>query len=961
MRDELRRFCDVLSSESSVHVTEGGEERQRSSEAFLKITRFFLLQIGEEELAHRLHNQIHYPDVCRHKLKANLGRRYRSVYEGVAKAGQPTLLKNIYTELHITDGSTAEGESNTDLTHSPHTSITLHDIFPDSSHQSEPIRTVVMKGVAGAGKTLSTQKFCLDWAEGRAHQDIQLLFPLPFRELNVLRDTQFSLVGLVHHFFNETKKTRLQSFKSLKVLFILDGLDESQISLDFKRTKAVSDATESVSMDVLLVNLLRGNLLPSAHIWITTRPAAANQIPAECVSMVTEVNGFTNPQKDKYFSLKFKNQTQANAIISHVKGTRSLYMMCQIPVFCWILNTVLLHVLKTGTLQQLPQTLTEMYIHFLVVQTKLKRLKYDGHSQTDTAWSPETKKMVRSLGKLAFEQLQKGNLSFYDCDLNKCGLDTEAASVYSGVFTQVYREESGLYQEKVYCFVHPSVQEFLAALHVHQTFINSGTNLLSEEQTVSIRSVLFGNSSEKFYQTAVDKMLQSPSGDLDLFIRFLLGLSLPSNQNLLQGLVKHSGSSVKLPQKMAEYITQKLEEGLGPEKIMSLFHCLNELKERNLVEQIQARLSSGRPIRERLSQAQWSALLFILLSSDHLETFELKKYCASEEALLKLLPVVKASSTALLSSCDLTEKSCEVLGKMISSPDCALTDLDLSYNQLRDPGLKYLAQALTSPHCRLQRLRLAGCHVTEVGCLSLASALSSHQTHLTLLDLSQNHPGPSGVKKLSALQGAPGSRLESLILRPAGPQWLRPRIKYFTRLTLDHTTAYQCIKLSQNSTKASHVEQEQAYPDHTARFDKCPQLLCSEEVKERAYWEVEWSGPVVIAVSYRSLARKGNTATCGFGLGPDSWCLSCGQGTYTVTHKGKRLDLPYSSSSKGRTAVYVDFRAGSVSFYAESLEELVHLHTFTGTFIEPVVPGFRLLFGSTVRLCDLLEEEPSYV
>ncbi|KAJ0009464.1 hypothetical protein NQD34_001166 [Periophthalmus magnuspinnatus] len=961
MRNELKMFFDVLSMESeySMHMMEGDEEKQRSSEAFLKITRFFLLEMGHEELVHRLQNQIHYPEICQRKLKSNLERRYRCVYEGVAKAGTPTLLKNIYTELHVTEGGAIGGEANKDL--SPHTSPTLHNIFRGPAHQHEPIRTVVTKGVAGVGKTLLTQKFCLDWAEGKAHQDFQLLLPFTFRELNVFRDAQISLVGLVHHFFSETKKTRLYSFKNLKVLFILDGLDESQISLDFRKTKAVSDIAERVSMDVLLVNLLRGNLLPSAQIWITTRPAAANKIPAECISMVTEVTGFTNSKKDKYFSLKFKDQTQASAIISHIKGTRSLYIMCHLPIFCWILFTVLLHVLKTGTIEQLPQTLTEMYIHFLVVQTKLRSLKYDGRSQTDTAWRPETRKMVRSLGKLAFEQLQKRNLIFYECDLSECGLDAEAASLYSGLFTQVYMEESGLYQDKVYCFIHESVQEFLAALHVHQTFINTGINLLSEEKTMSIRSMFFGSSTEKVYQTAVDQMLQSPNGHLDLFTRFLLGLSLPSNQERLKGLVKHSGPSIRSPQKTAQYITERLEESLDSEKIVSLFYCLNELKERGLVEQIQERLSSGRPIRERLSQAQWSALVFILLSSDHLEVFDLKKYCASEEALLNLLPVVKASSTALLNSCDLTEKSCEVLCMMVSAKDCALTELDLSYNQIQDSGLKYLALALRSPHCRLQRLRLAGCQVTGDGCVSLASVLRSHQTHLTLLDLSKNHPGPTAVKQLSALQGAPHSRLETLILRPSGPQWLRPLIKYFTRLTLDPTTAYPYLKLSQNSTKASHVEQDQAYPDHTSRFDKCPQLLCSEGLSGRTYWEVEWSGSVLIAVSYRSFARKGNIATCGFGLGPDSWCLSCSKGTYTVTHKGKRLDLPYSSSSRGRAAVYVDFLAGAVSFYAVSLEELVHLHTFKGTFNEPLVPGFRLLFGSTVKLCDLLEEKPSYV
>ncbi|XP_037830455.1 protein NLRC3-like, partial [Kryptolebias marmoratus] len=210
--------------------------------------------------------------------------------------------------------------------------------------------------------------------------------------------------------------------------------------------------------------------------------------------------------------------------------------MCHIPVFCWITATVLVDVLKTREGGELPNTLTEMYIHFLVVQAKVKKVKYDGGgAETDQHWSPESRKMIKSLGKLAFEQLQKGNLIFYESDLTECGIDIRAASVYSGVFTQIFKEERGLYQDKVFCFVHLSVQEFLAALHVHLTFINSGLNLIEEKQeTASVWSKSFKKTNiNDLHQSAVDKTLQSPNGHLDLFLRFLLGLSLQTNQTLL--------------------------------------------------------------------------------------------------------------------------------------------------------------------------------------------------------------------------------------------------------------------------------------------------------------------------------------------------------------------------------------------------------------------------------------------
>uniref|UniRef100_A0A8C9ZNC1 NACHT domain-containing protein n=1 Tax=Sander lucioperca TaxID=283035 RepID=A0A8C9ZNC1_SANLU len=606
VRNELKKIQKVLSPdypECSESQRKGEDEKQRRSrEAFLKITLDFLRRMKQDELADRLQHRSH-SGVCKRKLKSKLNKKFQCVFEGIAKAGNQTNLNQMFTEIYITKEGMAEVNDEHEVRQietafrkpdRPETTIRHEDIFKTPPGRDEPIRTVMTKGVAGIGKTLLTQKFTLDWAEDKANQDIQFTFPFTFRELNVLKERKYSLVELVHYFFSETKEAGICRFEEFPVVFIFDGLDECRLPLDFLNTKILTDVTKSTSVGVLLTNLIRGNLLPSARLWITTRPAAANQIPPGCVDMVTEIRGFTDPQKEEYFRKRFRDEEQASRIISHIKTSRSLHIMCHIPIFCWITATILEDVLKTKEGGELPKTLTEMYIHFLVVQAKVKNIKYDGGAETDPHWSPDTRKMMESLGKLAFEQLQKGNLIFYESDLTECGIDIRAASVYSGVFTQIFKEERGLYQNKVFSFIHLSVQEFLAALHVHLTFTISGVNLLSEKQTYLWSDVLKNkNKSTQFYHSAVDEALESQNGHLDLFLRFLLGLSLQTNQNLLRGLLTQTGSSSETNQETVQYIKKRISENLSAERSINLFHCLNELNDRSLVEEIQQALRSG--------------------------------------------------------------------------------------------------------------------------------------------------------------------------------------------------------------------------------------------------------------------------------------------------------------------------------------------------------------------------------
>uniref|UniRef100_UPI003AAD7680 protein NLRC3-like isoform X2 n=1 Tax=Centroberyx gerrardi TaxID=166262 RepID=UPI003AAD7680 len=1040
VKNELKRFQRVLSpdypeclerqrEDEEMMDSEEEEQRRSSREALLKITLHFLRRMKQEELADSLQNNKSLltetpAAVCQRKLKSNQKEKFQCLFEGIAKAGNPTLLNQIYTELHITEGESGEVNDEHEVRQietasrkpaRPETTIKCEDIFKPLPGRDEPIRTLMTKGVAGIGKTVLTQTFTLDWAEDKANQDIQFTFPFTFRELNLLKGKKYSLVELLHHFFIETKEAGICSFDKFQVVFIFDGLDECRLPLDFQNNEIWTDVTESTSVDVLLTNLIKGKLLPSARLWITTRPAAANQIPPECVDMVTEVRGFTDPQKEEYFRKRFRDEEQASRIISHIKTSRSLHIMCHIPVFCWITATVLEEVLKTREGGELPKTLTEMYIHFLVVQSKQGNVKYHGRAETDPLWTTGSRKMILSLGKLAFEQLEKGNLIFYEADLTECGIDIRAASVYSGVFTQIFKEECGLNQDKVFCFVHLSIQEFLAAVYVFLSFIKSGVNLLSEPQSTSNSKV------KHLYQSAVDKALQSPNGHLDLFLRFLLGLSLETNQTLLRGLLTQTGSSSQTNQETVQYIKDKIRENPSLERSINLFHCLNELNDRSLVEEIQQYLRSGSLSTENLSPAQWSALVFIFLSSEkELDVFDLKKYSASEEGLLRLLPVVKVSNKALLSGCKLSERSCEALASVLSSqssslreldlsnndlqdsgvkllsaglesPHCrletlrlsdcqlserscealasvlsskssSLRELDLSNNDLQDSGVKLLCTGLESPHCRLETLRLSGCLLTEEGCASLASALSSNPSHLRELDLSYNHPGDSGVKLLSAGLEDPHWRLDSLSVDHGGKHRLKPvPFRYACELTLDPNTAHRNLSLSEDNRKATEVREEQPYPDHPERFDYWKQVLCRNGLTGRCYWEVEKKGLVCLGVTYRGIRRKGKGDDCWLGWNDKSLSLYCSGYSYIAWHNKRRTIIrPPPSSDSDRLGVYLDWSAGTLSFYRVSSDTLIHIGTFHSTFTEPLYPAFRFgfvseLFGSSVSLGQIEE------
>uniref|UniRef100_A0A3B1JQI9 B30.2/SPRY domain-containing protein n=1 Tax=Astyanax mexicanus TaxID=7994 RepID=A0A3B1JQI9_ASTMX len=933
------------------------------------------------------HNVIHGPvsiEIC-------------SKHKGDSIEGTQTPLEEVYTELYITEGESDSINTEHEIWQierasrahtSLDTSITCDNILtPSEKSLKKKSRVVLTKGIAGIGKSVSVQKFILNWAQCKANQGVDLVFYMPFRELNLYQG-QWSLHKLLLNFHPELEEIKAppNMILSSNVVLILDGLDESRLPLAFESNQLFSDVTKEMSLDVLITNILKGNLLNSAQIWVTSRPEASLKI-SRYTDHVTEIRGFTDQQKVEYFRKQIKDKTLASAIISHIKVSRSLHIMCHIPVFCLILASVL-QSLPAEEEDTVPKTLTEMYIHFLIIQARLDSNKRGETLEMDPVLILESNKpLILKLAELAFEELMKGNLIFSEKELRDFSSDLSKVLMSTGLCTAIFKRRRGIYREKFYSFIHMSFQEFLAALHVFLACVKKDRKTL--EVLLGSGTQCENMSLQDLLKQAVDKTLLNTQGSLDLFLRFLLGISLEANQDLLQALLMHREDSAEVIESTCKYIKGIKRKDISPERCINLFLCLLEMNDNTLHFEIQEYLQSEKRSIKELSPAQCSALAYMLLMSEEvLDEFDLKKYNTSVEGRRRLIPAVKCCRNALLADCELSEKSIDSVALALQLANSHLRELDLSYNDakasfrtrnkcedsnvgfsllsdglktlalssdstlrelnlsdndLQDSGVKLLSVGLRNQHCKLEILKLSGCMITEEGCYSLASVVNSSQSHLKDLDLSYNHPGESGWMKLVSC------KLKIL-------KWkrIKPGLsKYACDLTLDPNTSNTNLLLSEDKRRVVLQRQKVEYPVHRERFEFCKQVLCKEPLSGRHYWEVKWQKKMIAGVTYKEINRKGQGDDCSLGFNDKSWSLECDNFCQSVCHKSKSTVQQGTTSS--RVGVYLDWPAGTLSFYSISKHhKLTHIHTFQSTFTEPLYAGFKLgVPQSSVILCNM--------
>uniref|UniRef100_UPI003AB053FC NLR family CARD domain-containing protein 3 n=1 Tax=Centroberyx gerrardi TaxID=166262 RepID=UPI003AB053FC len=547
-------------------------------EVSLQLTKALL-----EEM--RLHHLIRYlqdlriKNEVRFELSVTLKRKYGEVQE--AMQAEKQTLDSLFTNLYITttwdNGPNTQHEvrqlENLNTNRKPEKQLSCTDILSIDMIQSQRVKSVMTVGMPGTGKTMAVQKLIQEWAEERTHPHISFLFPLPFRELNTFEGSEISLVDIIHTLYPETKKLKkLASDDEGKIMLVCDGLDEYPHKLDFYNTELRCDHEQRTSLNVLVVNLLRGRLFYNTIVWITSRPLKSRSFPGDVSHEVFEVRGFNDAQKEEYFKKRFEDPAQADRVIAHLSSCKTLHIMCHLPLFCSVLSGAFQHAFsERGSQAELPRSITHVYTQLLLVLLRGRRFRAPPRS------SEEEREFLMKLGKVAFVLLEKSQVRISKSYWKDSGLTTEEAVVNSGLCTEFILEQYILLHERVQCFIHSTLQEYMAALYVFLSFRNHGKNALDNAKKAKISRIFKAHRVMELYKSAVERSLLCEDGRLDIFLRFLLGMALNANQELLQ---PYFTTSVKWPsviEDAATLIRKSMRENVHPDRKANLQHCLEEL------------------------------------------------------------------------------------------------------------------------------------------------------------------------------------------------------------------------------------------------------------------------------------------------------------------------------------------------------------------------------------------------
>ncbi|KAM6983944.1 nucleotide-binding oligomerization domain-containing protein 2 [Tautogolabrus adspersus] len=553
-----------------------------SLEVSLQITKALLEEIGLKKAVDYLQT-LRIRNEVRHDLSETLKRKYDKACEDFSTQGEKRSFDDNFTNLYITttcdNGPNIEHEVLTieklDSNREEGKLLSTKDILSSEKLMQTNLKSMLITGVAGSGKSTAIRRLILDWIEERSHQHVSFLFPFTFRELKQFEGRKVSLLEIIQTVYPETKKLRDEEYRSddCKIMFVFDGLDEYNGNLDFQYTELLCDHTDPTTLNIIVVNLLRGRLLYRGLFIVTSRPPVKRCIPWDAHYDEIELRGFCDPDKNEYFVKRFQDPDQAARVIAYIDSLKTLRIMCHLPLFCSLVADECQCIFtERGMHAELPRSITHMYTKLLLTLIRQHRL----FRAPDL--NPEGERdFLLKLGKLAFSMLERGQFKITKSDWKEVGISDEEAVTNSGLCTQYVTKPFVLLSEKVLSFIHPTMQEYLAALYVFLSFRNHGKNIFEQQLKHRFRVMLKGHKVMEMYKSAVDRSLQCEDGKLDIFLSFLFGMATKNNMELLQTFCT---SSVKWPtviEDAAALITKKIRENHHPGRTSNLQRCLEEL------------------------------------------------------------------------------------------------------------------------------------------------------------------------------------------------------------------------------------------------------------------------------------------------------------------------------------------------------------------------------------------------
>lgn len=688
-------------------------------------------------------------------MKSLLQESLRKRYEDTLKAPDEIPLKMYVSSRTHLDGQIVhemrelERPYNEDI--KDENVINYDDLLKPRSSTDGRIRSILMRGISGCGKSTAVRKFVSDWAHGRTHQHIDFVFPLHLCELNMLHDRKLSLIELLDLLFPKLLKP--ETLEGSQILFIWDGLGEFRFTLKFKRTKTCTDPVTAVSVGCMLVNLLKGNLLPSAQILVTSRLKDAGLIPPEYIQRVVELHGLDDLQWEELIRSEVRDQNVAARATVHVKSSRSLYIMRSLPFFCQMASTVLEELFSNCCNTDPPLTLTEMFTHFLLIQMK-RHVEKSAKSSTEE---------ILKLGELAWHMLEKNTLTFMEKDQKETNTDPLLPVKLSEDWPMFFRKQHLMGLGKMYRFTHPCVQEFLAALYVAVHYEPSKGNVMSFTLAEKAKMLLSPTDAPPdMHRRAIDRALRSKTGQLDIFLLFLLGICAGPSNKLLSCFFQNTSLRVRT-EDVVKNILQKIKAKPLFEISVNLSRCLEELDVALPVVQNRGPVEFQMDEDVHVTPSEWSHIATTLLTSeDSSLTFDVSKYAKVDEAIMRLLPVIKISRVLRLD--EATDLSWALIASALRSPANRIREINIEKNALSYINLSVLSVGMSSPNCKVEALRTPYFGYRKDGD-HLLSGILLNPTHLRELKLLNSFSkNDRTVESISQILMDPDCHLENLTL-----------------------------------------------------------------------------------------------------------------------------------------------------------------------------------------------------